>query len=70
MTSSPHEKMLEENRRIVSAIKQQDDCKPGASGKVNCPKCGGTIAWSFKAIHLRAKCDTPGCLSGCLVVRK
>jgi hypothetical protein len=69
MTSSPREK-LEENLRIVAAIGQRSDCQPGASGQVNCPKCGGTIAWSFKAIHLRARCDTPGCLSDCLVVRK
>jgi hypothetical protein len=69
MTSSPREK-LEENLRIVASIKQRSDCKPGASGQLACPKCGGTIAWSFKKIHLRAKCDTPGCLSGCLLVRK
>jgi hypothetical protein len=69
MASSPREK-LEENLRIVAAIKQRDDCKPGASGKLSYPKSGGTIAWSFGTIHLRAKCDTPGCLSGCLVVRK
>jgi hypothetical protein len=30
MTSSPREK-LEENLRIMAAIKQQEDCKPGAS---------------------------------------
>jgi hypothetical protein len=69
MTNAPREK-LEENLRIVAAIKQGSDCKRGASGQVKCPKCGGTISWSFKTIHLRAKCDTPGCLSGCLVVRK
>jgi hypothetical protein len=69
MTSSPREK-LEENLRIVTAIQQRDDCKPGGSGQMTCPKCGGTIAWSFKSIHLRAKCETPGCLSGCLPVRK
>jgi hypothetical protein len=69
MTSSPREK-LEENLRIVTAIQHRDDCKPGASGHMTCPKCGGTIAWSFKRILLRAKCETPGCLSGCLLVRK
>jgi hypothetical protein len=69
MTSSPREK-LEENLRIVAAIKGQEDCKPGASGQLTCPKCGGTLSWSFKTKHLRAKCDTLGCLSGCVVVRK
>jgi hypothetical protein len=69
MTSSPPEK-LEENRRIVAAIQQRSDCTPGASGQLTCPKCGGTISWSFKTKHLRARCDTPGRLSGCLLVRK
>jgi hypothetical protein len=70
MTSSPREKKLEENRRIIGAIEQREDCRPGAGGQIVCPKCGGTIAWSYKSKHLRAKCATPGCLSGCLPVRK
>ena len=51
--------------KLLVAIKQEPGYNTTGRGKIKCTVCDGNVMWWTEGNkrHLRAKCETPGCLA-------